>query len=166
MKALCAGADGVDAVEAGGMDALFERMLRVAQENNWQPAVWSRPPSGDISASDGDTEKIADGPWVITLENFLSQNEIDVLLEWGAKNGYERSQAGDMIISDRTSSHAWCGADCSSHEVVSTLMRRISTVTGIDVLNFESLQLLKYEGKRGFRFPLIEFGNSSMYAAF
>ena len=156
MKSACAlDPNGVDAIEAGGMDDLFERMLRVAKENEWQPTVWSRPSGGDVSASNGDTEKIADGPWVITLENFLSQNEVDVLLDWGAKNGYERSQAGDKVISARTSSHAWCGADCSSQEVVSTLLRRISTVTGIDVLNFESLQLLKYEGKRGFDFDFI-----------
>mmetsp|Transcript_30766 Transcript_30766/g.68999 ORF Transcript_30766/g.68999 Transcript_30766/m.68999 type:complete len:447 (-) Transcript_30766:115-1455(-) len=146
MKSLCAlDPNGVDAIEAGGMDELFERMLRVAKENEWQPTVLSRPPSGDVSASGEHTENIADGPWVITLENFLSQNGIDALLDWGAKNGFEEIKVGNMVIQDVTSSHLWCEADCSSQEVVSTLMGQISNLTGIDVLNFESLQLLKYE---------------------
>jgi len=146
MKSSCApDPNGVDAIEAGGMDELFERMLRVAKENEWQPTVLSRPPSGDVSASGEHTENIADGPWVITLENFLSQNGIDALLDWGAKNGFEEIKVGNMVIQDVTSSHLWCEADCSSQEVVSTLMGQISNLTGIDVLNFESLQLLKYE---------------------
>ncbi|KAL7534478.1 hypothetical protein ACHAXR_005903, partial [Thalassiosira sp. AJA248-18] len=114
-------ADGKDAIDAGGMDTLFERMTRLANDSNWQPTVLSRPTktaeiNGDgtytsiLSCEEDITNpcKVNAGPWVITLENFITPEEIEVLLKWGATKGYERSQAGDEVVESRTSSHAWC----------------------------------------------------------
>jgi len=158
MKKRCAhDPEGKDAIEAGGMDALFERMVRQAHRSNWQPAVLSRPAkmveshvdgAYDVTKSCGeDVTNPCDaryGPWVITLENFVTPEEISVLLKWGAAVGYERSQAGDEIVSARTSSHAWCNDDCYDDPVVSSIRQRIAAVTGIPEENYECLQLLKY----------------------
>ncbi|KAL7470118.1 hypothetical protein ACHAXS_011509, partial [Conticribra weissflogii] len=148
-----------DALEKGGMDALFEGMIRVADEMGFEPKVWSRPEKettsaiqtgGDATTSCGnDTiHKLCnnpDGPWVITLENFLSSDEISTLLKWGAERGYERSQAGDAVVDVRTSSHAWCLESCDDDPVVVALRQRIEDLTGVPQSHYESFQLLKYE---------------------
>jgi len=55
----------------------------------YEPTVFSRP-----SYADGDTEETADyqlGPWVVTLDNFLTEDESQRLIELGALEGYRRS---------------------------------------------------------------------------
>mmetsp|Transcript_29549 Transcript_29549/g.44770 ORF Transcript_29549/g.44770 Transcript_29549/m.44770 type:complete len:270 (-) Transcript_29549:30-839(-) len=118
------------ALEAGGMDALFERMIKVSEEMGLETKIWSKPP---------------EGPWVLTLENFTSSKDISTLLDYGAKDGYERSKAGDAVLKVRTSSHAWCANECYNDPIVKDLRQRIVDITGVPELNFESLQLLKYE---------------------
>jgi len=161
-----------DALEKGGMNGLFERMIRVAEEMGFEPKVWSRPENTTASANNyaGESERhdtdeggdtttscendstnnnnscnTSDGPWVITLENFLSSEEISTLLKWGAERGYDRSQAGDAVVDVRTSSHAWCLDGCHDDPVVAALRRRIEGVTSVPQSNYESFQLLKYE---------------------
>ena len=159
-KLECALKEGTedDAIQVGGMDALFERMVRLADENNWQPTVLSRPAKKAIDEDGSSTPVLPceddvtnpcnthDGPWVITLENFISDEEIQVLLDWGAKIGYERSQAGDEVVEARTSSHAWCTIEegCYDDPIVKSLRKRIAFVTGVPEENYECLQLLKY----------------------
>lgn len=163
-----------DALEKGGMNGLFERMIRVAEEMGFEPKVWSRPENTTTSANNSHADErhnideegdattsrendstnndndnhscnAPDGPWVITLENFLSSEEIATLLKWGAERGYDRSQAGDAVVDVRTSSHAWCLDGCHDDPVVAALRRRIEDVTGVPQSHYESFQLLKYE---------------------
>ena len=151
MKESCAlDPNGKDALEKGGMDALFEGMVRVAVDSGWRPEVLSRPRR---EGGDDDVpceEDVANpcgvhvGPWVITLNDFVSDREISYLKDWGANAGYERSQAGDEIIDSRTSSHAWCNEGCYDDPMMVELRERIVAVTGIPEENYECLQLLKY----------------------
>lgn len=151
--------DGKDAIEAGGMDALFERMVRVADHSNWQPTVLSRPTKNvqmgaDVLPCEEDISNPCNaqtGPWVITLENFITSEEISVMLKWGKDLGYERSQAGDMIVEARTSAHAWCTGACYDDPIMQALRQRVETVTGIPQNNFEALQMLKYEPNQYYR---------------
>lgn len=170
--------DGKDAMEKGGMNSLFENMIRLADSSNWQPTVLSRPKKNLEGYEDGlpCEEDITapcntpEGPWVLTLENFLTDEEVLALLEWGAEMGFERSQAGDQVVDARTSSQAWvsacliplrisrshltckhlfqCNDRCYNDPLVKSLRDRIAYVTGIPPENYESLQLLKYEEVR------------------
>lgn len=159
MKTKCAmDPNGKDAIEVGEMDALFERIVRTADYANWQPSVLSRPTKQDEINEDGSYASILSceeditnpcsalggGPWIITLDNFISIDEISVLKEWGAKLGYERSHAGDEVVEARTSAHAWCTGECLQDPIVSSVRQKIVRVTGIPEENYESFQLLKY----------------------
>lgn len=149
--------EGKDAIETGGMGALFERMVRIADDSNWEPTVLSRPKKNAEMNADGTFASmlpceedvtnpcgVPDGPWVITLENFVTTEEITSLLDWGAKKGYERSLAGDKTLEVRTSSHAWCIDDCYHDPIPRSVRQRIVSVTGIPEEHYECLQLLKY----------------------
>ena len=155
---MCKFDPGPNAIEKGGLNELFERMVNVADEKGFHPKVWSRPAKNYSTSDDVSDQKrnscasdvtnpcdTPDGPWVLTLENFLSSAEIEAMLKWGSKKGYERSQAGDAILDVRTSSQAWCVDDCHDDSTVATVRQRIEDVTGVPQINYEYLQLLKYE---------------------
>ena len=104
------------------MDALFERMVRLADESGWNPTVLSRPGNKFKTSDEGRPDELPSpcrgdllnpcgartGPWVITLENFVSPEEIATLKRWGAKLGYKKLQGGDRVVNIRNTSIAWC----------------------------------------------------------
>jgi hypothetical protein len=103
-----------NAIENGGMDLLFHKIIEGATDSGYDPTIWSRPEKkpnahGYLKPCEEDITNpcnVPDGPWVVTLENFISSKEVNVLKEWGAKMGYQRSQAGDQVLDVRTSSQA------------------------------------------------------------
>ena len=96
-----------------------------------------------------------DGPWVITLENFLSEEEADRFIALGAIEGYEPSADVGRVLPDgsfdkdfnggRTSTNSWCGDVCHDDPIYQDVMTRMSNLTGIPEENSEHLQLLRYE---------------------
>ena len=95
------------------------------------------------------------GPWVITMENVLSETEAEQFIELGDLEGYKRSaDVGDLkadgtyddsINEGRTSTNAWCEDVCYYNETAINVTKRISDLVGIPESNSEFLQLLKYE---------------------
>jgi prolyl 4-hydroxylase len=95
------------------------------------------------------------GPWVITMENVLSEKEAEHLIELGAVEGYERSSDvgklkadgsfDTLVNSGRTSMNAWCQFECYKNATAVAVAERLSEITGIAEKNSENLQLLRYE---------------------
>ena len=65
----------------GQIDAMFERIL--VDYKHYEPTVHSRPP---------------DGPWVVTLDKFVTYEECDRLIDLGAARGYERSKVCVLCV--------------------------------------------------------------------
>jgi prolyl 4-hydroxylase len=95
------------------------------------------------------------GPWVITMENVVSEEEAVALIELGATEGYKRSADVGKIRADgthenkvndgRTSTNAWCQSACYESEPGQKVANRLSNLTDILEPNSEYLQLLRYE---------------------
>ena len=134
---------------------MFERIISDPEiVERYQPKVWARP-----TLADGDSTKkvdyLVDSPWVVTLDNFLSADEAQILIDHGGKLGYERSaDVGEMledgsfeddVNEGRTSENSWCEEECKDDPVTIGIMERIEFVTGIHANHSESLQLLRYE---------------------
>jgi prolyl 4-hydroxylase len=129
--------------KAGDMNKMFERI--VAEYDN--VAVLLKPGMPN--------PKYPDSPWVITLDNFLSEEECKALIELGAVEGYERSQdvgakkfdgTYDSHLSEgRTSSNAWCKETCYNNTLTQSVLKKIETLTGVPDPNSEYLQLLQYQ---------------------
>ena len=62
---------------------MFERLTTDPYYQRYNPQVLSQPgkPIG----------KFQDGPWVVVLENVLSEDEANKLIELGGVRGYEQS---------------------------------------------------------------------------
>jgi prolyl 4-hydroxylase len=143
--------------EAGDLNTLFEKIVDDADGTGdyekYNPTALSRP----ILKRDGTpapgVEK--DGPWVVILENFVSHEEADRLVEIGKKQGYDRSAdvgkekpdgSHESKVSDsRTSHNTWCKEGCFDDPLVSPVVDRIANTTGTEIKNSEYLQLLQYE---------------------
>ncbi|KAL3934412.1 MAG: hypothetical protein SGBAC_009865 [Bacillariaceae sp.] len=141
----------------GELDKLFRRMvgeLDIPKEDlPYKPSVHARPggqskadyldPDGTIAKSN----EVVDGAWLITLEDFLTPEECDRMIELGALEGYSRSglQAGKDKDNHRTSVNAWCSAKhCDKDPIAQKVVTRISNTTGMPTAYSEPLQLLKY----------------------
>jgi len=99
-----------------------------------------------------DSEK--GGPWVVQLDNFLNDEEINALmvntgmLKRSTDQGVVDQETGvqEQVVSQgRTSENAWCMNECERHPVVTRIQHRIADVVGAPVGNFESFQLLRYQ---------------------
>lgn len=127
------------ALDAGDLNKMFERIT--SDPNNQERlTILSQPPAG---------------PWIVTLDEFLSPEESKRLIELGGEVGYERSKDvgeeqfdgsyGSIESKSRTSSNAWCIKECYEDETSKNVLGRIENTTGIPEENYEYLQLLQYQ---------------------
>lgn len=133
------------ALNPGDLAQLFQRLVH--DFSQYEPVVhmMPEPPMGGIPK----------GPWVVTLEKFLTTNECEQLIQLGAQQGYKMSKdvgqkqydgSFKLQASDgRTSANAWCTGECYNDIVSQQVARKIETITGIPEQNYEYLQLLRYE---------------------
>ena len=126
--------------EPGDLNKMFERITTDPFYQQYQPVVHSQPPQG---------------PWLITLENFTTDEECDRLIQLGAEEGYEISKDVGKKKFDgtydgfenkgRTSTNAWCNDKCYNDTLTQQVLMRMANLTGVPEENSEYLQLLKYE---------------------
>lgn len=145
--------DAPNAWVPGDLEEMFINITTFPENQKYSPKIHSRP-----TMVEGDSISTIDykiGPWVIVLENFITDEECDRLIELGMAAGYERSaDVGKMKIDGtfeadlndrRTSKNAWCQNDCYDDPMAKSIIYRIGNLTGIPEENSESLQLLQYE---------------------
>jgi prolyl 4-hydroxylase len=135
----------------GDLNRMFERLTTDSSFEQYTPRVLSRP-----NFVGNDTEETANyqlGPWVLLLENFVSAEETERMIQAGAEIGYKRSfgavaKAGELgvkVLEARTSTNAWCKNSCKKDPLVVGVTNRIAMLTQIPSNNSENLQLLRYE---------------------
>lgn len=141
----------------GDLNRLFEEIVDntsgLGEYTKYNPIALSRPALKQDGTPSGVDE---DGPWIVLLDDFITDEEAGALIEAGKKVGYERSSDvgvenpdgthEDEVSDGRTSHNAWCDIDrCDKDPVIGPVIKRIASATKTDVYNSESLQLLQYE---------------------
>jgi len=186
IKARCGELDpnAKPSLNRGELNLMFERIVRMAPGNQTEesqlaalegqvqgdgtpyytvnvisrPASNSPPPDELTGVVPVNKKRDHDeDPWVITMDNFLTKEESDYLIEYGYQNGYERSKDVGGLKFDgssegiesktRTSANSWCDekSGCRTDPIVQRVMKRLENTTRIPSDNFEDLQMLKYE---------------------
>jgi len=145
----------VDVFGPGDLNKMFERI--VATEEN--VIVHSRPEYAEGDNKENATHNL--GPWVITVDQFITDDETTRLIELGGHEGYERSTDVGKKLFDgsfdakesktRTSQNAWCNNDCNKDPLAKSAIDSIERLTGVPEANSEYLQLLKYEKGQFYR---------------
>ena len=138
--------------EPGDLNKLFTSWATDDKFETYKPMVHSSP-GGEFGG--------ADGPWVITFDNFMSDDEADSIWQGGEISGFERStdqgktnDAGEMekvVSKTRTSSNAWCNQKCEKLPGVKSVTDKIELVTSIQQTHYESFQILEYERGQFYR---------------
>ncbi|KAL3905229.1 MAG: hypothetical protein SGARI_004564 [Bacillariaceae sp.] len=128
--------DAVPIWKEGSLDAMFTKL------------------TSEPYKSEYDVEVISREPWIITMENILSDDDADHIVELGHVKGYKRSmnvgekQAdgsyGETESIHRTSYQAWCQKGCKNDTAVLNMHERLTNLTGIPSNNAEFIQLLRY----------------------
>lgn len=165
--------DAVPALKPGDLNTMFQRIVETAPGNRTLTAedrrlleisetpeytvtVHSKPTDFSPAEINIDQDRNLP-PWVITLDNFLTDEECDSLIQHGYESGYKRSQdvggqkfdgTVDSVVSvGRTSENAWCSSKsgCREETVPRRVLDRMSTLMGIPPENSEDFQILKYE---------------------
>lgn len=151
--------------KAGDLDRFFEGLLaQTADKPQYKPTLHSGPAKYTASVDIDDTSRqlvtvppnaIVDGPWVLTLENVLTDEECEHLIQLGHKSGYARSldvgakkfdgSFDSFLNPDRTSTNTWCNEECYNDDIVQKLTKRFEDLTGIPANHSEYWQLLRYE---------------------
>jgi prolyl 4-hydroxylase len=96
-------------------------------------------------------------PWVVTLDNFLTDEECEAMIQLGYKYEYKISKdvgaekfdgSHEGVQSERrTSENAWCSrfAGCRNETIPTRIHQRMADVLGVPPENSEDMQVLKYE---------------------
>ena len=132
----------------GDLNKMFTRLTSEPYLSKYDVKIHSSPDMGNQ-------------PWVITMENVISEEESDVLIELGAVEEYKQSADVGKLNADgtfeesfnsgRTSTNAWCQNACYENATAREIGYRLSNLTGIPELNSEFLQLLRYEPGQFYR---------------
>jgi len=136
------------AFDKGSLNDLFTRWATEEEFVTYEPNVISSP--GKVYGAE------YDGPWILTFDSFIDDEEIESLLVGAEYGGFERSTDQGKVVGSsgerekvvsktRTSSNAWCRRQCEKLPGVMQVSKRIEEVTGIPQGNYESFQILKYE---------------------
>mmetsp|Transcript_14701 Transcript_14701/g.20993 ORF Transcript_14701/g.20993 Transcript_14701/m.20993 type:complete len:574 (+) Transcript_14701:113-1834(+) len=147
---------------SGDINTLFEQIVG---EKEWDEDQIAKG-AGDINFGEvtvhsrpgGSTTEtnhtVFDGAWLVTIDDFITPEECDKLIELGGENGYERSE--EVSVEEdgshyrrstvaRTSTNAWCGDKCDEDPVARKILDRMSILTRLPIDNQEELQMLRYE---------------------
>ncbi len=146
---------GSNIFKNGDINKMFERIVgdlpypEGSVVPDYTPNIVSRPLSKKHNGKAANELDFHVGPWIITLDDFLTSEECDRLVELGAESGYTRStleneedDEGEMAY--RTSTNAWCMDDCYNDPIAQKVIQKIENTTGIPDSYSEYLQLLKY----------------------
>lgn len=127
--------------KTGDNDRMYERILRDFPQ--YSPTVLSRPEDSDYASSRTakDNPDVGVGPWLIQLENFLTEEECDEMIAqtkiaiegddttWaGLANDTEATQMGGVC----QSTQAWCDPDhCMNQEILQESWSKIEDLVDI-----------------------------------
>lgn len=169
-------------LKPGQLNRMFERIVATAPGNRTEDSltaeekkrmeelriprytvtVQSRPSEEPATEVDLVVDKSLP-PWVVTFDNFMTEEECEAMIQLGYKYEYKRSEDvgeqkadgtyGSVQSERRTSENAWCShhAGCRDEEIPTLIHNRISEVMQIPANNSEDFQILRYRENQFYR---------------
>lgn len=127
--------------ESGDLNQMFANMVTQPTFSQYNPLIVSRP-----IANPNPKFEERNGPWIVVLNNFLSDQECEALIQLVEEQELERVE-GD--VDEEGVGHSFlqgdCDDECSQAEIVKRVERRVEHATGIPSVNVETFELMKFE---------------------
>lgn len=141
----------------GDLNTLFETWATDSAYVPYEPKVWSSP--NPKKYGDANTRE---GPWIMTFDNFMTNEEAEDVIKGGHLSGFERStdqgavnaatgEQEKVVSQTRTSSNAWCRAECEQLPGVESLTIKTERFTNVPRSHYESFQILQYGHNQFYR---------------
>lgn len=143
--------NAINALEnPGDLTHLFEKIADNEEFAKYKPSIIYRPFNRAPEAT------WRSGPWFMSFDDFLSDDEVSKLLEHGERRGFGRSEEVSVkpkidgsyefyASSYRTSHNTWCDKTCEEDPVIQGIFERVANITGLPHENAEPFQILRYE---------------------
>uniref|UniRef100_A0A7S2RD56 ShKT domain-containing protein n=1 Tax=Eucampia antarctica TaxID=49252 RepID=A0A7S2RD56_9STRA len=105
----------------------------------------------DVSDSNIGSNHVVDNPWIVKFDDFVSNDEVDALISLAESNGWDSK---DSLSQPQTPKSTTCKiwakdekeTTClESNDVFNRVTHRISDLTSLPLVNFENVEMLKYE---------------------
>lgn len=136
--------------QPGDLNKLFTKWVVHDQRKlaKYNPQVLSSP-GGKYGGKNG--------PWLLQLDNYLTDFHIKDFLLGGQTAGYHRAtqkkadsmntvgETQNFVSSSRTGSNTWCIEECQGLQGVKSAFNKVSRLSGIPRNHFEMYEILKYE---------------------
>jgi prolyl 4-hydroxylase len=143
----------VDAWYPGDVNAMFERIIIQPAYVKYEPHILSSPQRPSYDALDSSSKR---GPWILQLDQFLSDEEADRLIELGIDTGFQPSYTalgsrpdGSLDAyadTSRTSSSTYCdSATCLQDPTIQSVIERLEQLTHVPESHYEHFHMLRYD---------------------
>jgi prolyl 4-hydroxylase len=126
----------------GDLQRMFTRLVTSPDFAIYNPMVASRPLVSPNPKFGG-----MDGPWIVVLDNFLSDAECQKLIKLGVNEGFEKAsqeEEEEGLEVGRSLSTRLCVGNCAQSTVVTAVEERLVQLTGVPVQHQEPMELHLY----------------------
>ena len=136
-----------DVYKPGDLHAMFEHI--VTDHKQYDPKIHSRPHTMGAKGVEGRRleDGQIDGPWVVTLDSFMTEEECDRLIQLGHEEGLQRARnhRGE-VVPYKTHHHSQCSSVAWDNDPVSQrVLQMIENVTKVPSINYDHTYFLRYE---------------------
>ena len=124
----------------GDLHKMFENIAYGDEFASLNKTILSRPET-DSQVTDIDSDDLVEGPWVIIIDDFLNDEEVNLLIKYGIEEGFERSTDVGKKKYDgtyeshenagRTSKNSWCTTVCYKDPLIKNILNKIEKLTGV-----------------------------------
>jgi len=131
--------------QPGDVNRFFERIVHEYSSSS------SSFSNVTLTIASQPTDTSPNTPWILVLDNFLTSQECDTLIQLGREQGYQPSKLfGHGMVPQlsfgRTSRTTWCMEGCHDHPTVrQNLWTKVEQLTHLPYSHAEYLQLLQYQ---------------------
>ena len=120
--------------QPGDLNAMFMHLVNSLDDAAYSPVVVSRP-----MAYPNPKFNEKDGPWIVLLDEFLSEEETEALLKLVEEADYE-----DVTDESQSFDVHYCEGECSESKIVTEVENRLEYLTGIPAKHNEVFTFFKH----------------------
>ena len=124
--------------QSGELNSFFERKRAGDEWTEYEPIFVSYP--------NAEKKENKDDPYVVLLQNFLSEEEANHLQSLGSEIGWERASSVSLEPHDTATCHH--SDQCNKDTIYQQIMLRISSLTNSSISHLTPMEMVEYQSSK------------------